>query len=155
MFCIPITLYFNSFVTNSKTNNLHKKKNQITKIKYSTRGLRLPREKPSLWTSQTFSDPYQACSAAICSSVFTCLPDGTKTKMNTRHSIIATLTFKGTAGIFSLMVGTCWWAPGEKLVRSVTMQRDKKWTWRISHAQRASQFPFMSVPCERFQTREM
>lgn len=31
-----------------------------------------PRENPSLWTSQTFSDSYQACSAAICSSLFTC-----------------------------------------------------------------------------------
>lgn len=31
-----------------------------------------PRENPSLWTSQTFSDSYQARSAAICSSVFTC-----------------------------------------------------------------------------------
>lgn len=30
-----------------------------------------PREKPSLWTSHTFSEPYHACSAAICSSDFT------------------------------------------------------------------------------------
>lgn len=37
-----------------------------------------PREKPSLWTSQTFSDPYQACSAAICSSVFTWCTERTR-----------------------------------------------------------------------------
>lgn len=40
-----------------------------------------PREKPSLWTSQTFSDPYQACSAAICSSVFTWWTQRTRRKM--------------------------------------------------------------------------
>lgn len=34
--------------------------------------LNQPREKPSLWTSHTFSVPYHAFSAVICSSVFTC-----------------------------------------------------------------------------------
>ena len=35
-----------------------------------------PSEKPSLWTSHTFSVSYQASSAAICSSVFTCQREG-------------------------------------------------------------------------------
>lgn len=35
-----------------------------------------PSEKPSLWTSHTFSVSYQASSAAICSSVFTCRREG-------------------------------------------------------------------------------
>lgn len=35
-----------------------------------------PSEKPSLWTSHTFSVSFQASSAAICSSVFACQREG-------------------------------------------------------------------------------
>lgn len=52
------------------------------KFKYLQKWLEIsPREKPSLWISQTFSDPYQACSAAICSSVFTWWIERTRKKL--------------------------------------------------------------------------
>lgn len=41
-------------------------------LTFNTHELCIPKEKPSLWTSHTFSVPNQARSAAICSSVFTC-----------------------------------------------------------------------------------
>lgn len=86
----------------------------------------LPREKPSLWTSQTFSDPYQACSAAICSSVFTCLTKRTRTKMTQQHGIIATPCLNGTTSISSVTSATCRQTPSEKQIRSVIMQGKQK-----------------------------
>lgn len=128
----------------------HKIRKQVIKLS----DLFLPREKPSLWTSQTFSDPYQACSAAICSSVLTWLTKRTRIKMTGHHSRMVTLSLYETASISSLIPAMCWWDLSEKTVRLITMQGDEKWIWRF-HTPLSTAFSLHCVMCERFQTGQM
>lgn len=113
-----------------------------------------PREKPSLWTSQTFSDPYQACSAAICSSVFTWWTERTRRKVSGQQGLIVTQSLSETASISSLIPAMCWQVLREKLVKMMTMQGDEKWTWR-SHSPLSTACSFRVFGCEKFQTRRM
>lgn len=98
-----ITFIYVPYMQNKLKKIQHKIRKQVIKLS----DLFLPREKPSLWTSQTFSDPYQACSAAICSSVLTWLTKRTRIKMTGHHSRMVTLSLYETASTSSLIPAMC------------------------------------------------